>query len=157
MSSAARHARLTAAPKVLEYLAIAASALFTGAAVYVSFVEHPARLTLDDASALQQWKPAYERGTLMQASLAIIAGSLGIASWWRTGNALWLVGAVLVLANWPYTLAVIMPTNMPTNRKLKATAPEAESRTLMLRWGRLHAGHSLLGTASLIIYLCAAV
>lgn len=140
---------------MLESLAIAAAALFTGAALYVSAVEHPARLMLDDAAALRQWKPAYERGTLMQASLAIVGGLLGIASWWRGGDMLWLLGAVLILANWPYTLGIIMPVN----KKLKATAEEAAgpaSRALMQRWGQLHAGRSFLGTASLIVYLFAA-
>ena len=36
-------------------LALVASALFTGAAVYVSAVEHPARMTLDVRAALAQW------------------------------------------------------------------------------------------------------
>ncbi len=141
---------------MIEYLAIAASALFCGAAIYVSVAEHPARLMLDDASALKQWKPAYARGAAMQASLAVVAGLLGIASWWQSGEILWLLGAVIMLANWPYTLLVIMPTN----HKLKAIAPEAasaESRALLLHWGKLHAGRSLLGAASLIVYLCAAL
>jgi len=140
---------------MLENLAVAAAALFSGAAIYVSVAEHPARLTLDDASALKQWKPAYERGATMQASLAIVAGLLGLASWWQTEEILWLIGAVLILANWPYTLWAIMPTN----RELKAIAPEAaeaRSRTPMLRWGKLHAGRSILGVASLIAYLGAA-
>lgn len=138
---------------MLESLAIAASALFTGAAIYVSAVEHPTRLMLDDASALQQWKPAYERGTLMQASLAIVAGLLGIACWWREGELLWLLGAALALANWPYTLAIIMPVN----RKLKeADAANAQTRELLRQWGNLHAGRSLLGVASLIVFVWAA-
>ena len=138
---------------MLESLAIAASALFTGAAIYVSAVEHPARLMLDDASALGQWKPAYQRGTFMQASLAIVAGLLGIASWWRDADVLWLLGALSALANWPYTLGIVMPVN----RKLKATATIAmETRALLKQWGNLHAGRSLLGVASLIIYVWAA-
>ena len=52
--------------------AIVAAALFGGAAVYINFVEQPARLGLNDQSLLDEWKPAYKRGTLMQAPLAVI-------------------------------------------------------------------------------------
>jgi hypothetical protein len=37
-------------------LALIAAALFAGAALYVSAVEHPARRELDDLSQLIEWK-----------------------------------------------------------------------------------------------------
>jgi len=44
-------------------LALIAAGLFTGAALYVSACEQPARLHLEDDALLTQWKPAYKRGT----------------------------------------------------------------------------------------------
>jgi hypothetical protein len=52
---------------LIQALAILATALFTGAAVYVTFVEHPARLACPTEVALAQWRRSYPRGTLMQA------------------------------------------------------------------------------------------
>ena len=92
-------------------LALTVAALFTGAASYVSFVEHPARAMLDDRAQLEEWKPAYARGAVMQASLAAIGFGLGAAAWWMTGDLRWLVGGLILLAGWPYTLLIIMPTN----------------------------------------------
>lgn len=64
---------------------IITAALFSGAAVYINFVEQPARLGLTDQSLLEEWKPAYKRGTLMQAPLAVIGFLLGTWAWWQSG------------------------------------------------------------------------
>jgi hypothetical protein len=74
------------------HLALVTAALFTGAAFYVGFAEQPARLGLDDRALLAEWKPAYKRGTTMQAPLAVIGFILGILAWWLTGGVMFLIG-----------------------------------------------------------------
>jgi anthrone oxygenase-like protein len=136
------------------HFALLAAALFAGAAIYVSVAEHPARLALDDEAGLRQWRPSYARGKVMQGLLALAGSALALWVWWHSLNQLWLIGALLLLANWPFTLAVIMPVN----RKLEAAAPGAagpETRTLLRRWGRLHAVRSALGAAAALVMLCA--
>jgi hypothetical protein len=134
-------------------LALVAAALFTGAAIYVSIAEQPARLALDDAAMLAEWQPAYARGAPMQASLAVVGFLLGLGAWWQSGAWLWLIGAALLVANWPYTLVCIMPVN----RKLKAIEAGPDSRALMQLWGRLHAGRSLLGCGAVLCMLGASI
>lgn len=140
---------------IVGILALVVASVFAGAAFYVSFAEHPARSMLEDRPQLQQWKPAYERGALMQASLAVIGFLLGIAAWWQTRDELWLAGAVALVANWPYTMLIIMPVN----NALKAISLDdagVESRTLLQRWGRLHARRTMLGVISTLLFLWAA-
>jgi hypothetical protein len=137
-------------------VALVIAALFTGAALYINVVEQPARLHLGHDALLTEWKPSYKRGLAMQAPLAIIGFVLGVLARWQTGNWLWIIGALLLIANWPYTLLVIMPTN----RKLMATELSSggrETRNLIEHWARLHAVRTALGFAATVIFLWASV
>jgi hypothetical protein len=129
-------------------LALLASAAFAGAAVYVSLVQQPARLELDDQALLKEWRPAYKRGTLMRAPLARAWPCRAAA----TGGVGWIAGGLLMLCNWPFTFIAIMSTN----RSLMAIEIDAagpRSRSLGERWGFLHAGRSALGVTCAYIPL----
>ena len=92
----------------------------------------------------------------MQASLAVAGFLLGTLAWWQTGNWAWLIGAILIVTNWPYTRLVILPTN----NKLMAVEPMQAgpaSRALLERWGRLHAVRTALGFAATLVFLWASI
>jgi hypothetical protein len=133
-------------------LALVVAAVFTGAAIYVSVAEQPARLGLEDAALISEWKPAYKRGTAMQAPLAAIGCLFGLIAWWQTGHLTCLLGAILMIANWPWTLLGIMPTNKAL-MAIDATRPPPQTRALVLRWGKLHAVRSALGVLATLAFL----
>jgi hypothetical protein len=128
--------------------------MFTGAAVYISLVEHPARLSCGTEVAARQWAPSYQRAAVMQAALAILAGVGGVASWIHGEGAAWLWGGLMILAVVPFTLLVIRPTNDALLAPGLDPA-SAETRELLERWGRLHAVRSGLGLAASIVYVFA--
>ena len=137
-------------------LALIAAALFTGAAFYVSIAEQPARLGLDDESLLSEWKSSYKRGFAMQAPLAIAGCLFGFIAWWQTKELGFLIGAIAMIANWPWTLLGIMPTN----NALMATevaAAGSQSRALVVRWGTLHAVRTVLGIVATVAFFWAGV
>ena len=125
-------------------LALIASAIFAGAAFYVNFAEQPARLTLDDRALLTEWKPAYKRGAAMQAPLAVVGFLFGILAWWQISDSAFLVGAILIIAPWPWTLVVIKPVNDALlATELDRAGPP--SRALIVKWGAIHAVRTVLG------------
>lgn len=135
-------------------IALLLAAAFAGAAFYIHVAEQPARLGLDDKNLLNEWKPSYAGGFAMQGSLAVASALMGFAAAWFTKDWRWIVGAVLMLANWPYTLFGMMPTN----NKLKAIGENdagPASRQLIESWGRLHAVRTTLGIAATLAFLWA--
>ncbi len=137
-------------------LSLIAAALFTGAAIYVNVAEQPARLHLGYQALLTQWKPAYRRGFAMQAPLALVGSILGLLTAWQTEKWLWLVGAVVLLANWPFTLLVVGPVNKQLKR-IHSAGAGPESRRLIEKWGKLHAVRSALGCGAMLIFLWASM
>jgi hypothetical protein len=136
-------------PETLTQLALVVAALFTGAAVYVNVVEHPARRNLDPRAALQEWQPAYKRGAAMQASLALVGFVLAAAAAWLGAGPFVALGAALIIAPWPWTYLAIMPLN----KRLLATTPDTagfDVHSMLDRWNALHRVRTLLGAAATV-------
>ena len=122
---------------VAESLAMMSTAVFFGAALYISLVEHPARLEAGVDVALRQFPHSYKRAARLQASLAVIGSLAGVAAWLLGSSVWWAVSALLLFAVVPLTLVVIFPTNKRLlDPDLEATDPAALS--LLTRWGTLH-------------------
>jgi len=137
---------------LFEFLAIVCAGLFAGAALYVTFVEHPARLECGTLLAATEFGPSYRRGTVMQASLAAV-GLLAATVAWAQGRGLQvLTGGLLLGIVVPFTLLVILPTNQ---RLLDPALDRAsvEARRLLERWGRLHAVRSVTSVAGFLVLL----
>ena len=143
---------------LIGLIALMIAAAFTGAAFYINFAEHPARMAIPTEPAVLQWRPAYHRGVAMQGGLAVAGGLCALWQGFALPDAaaapFLLAGGAALLANWPYTLLVILPVN----RKLEADGAEhaPESAALLRRWNRLHAGRTLLGLLATAMLLTAA-
>jgi hypothetical protein len=58
--------------QIAEFIADLSCALFTGAAVYITFIEHPARMQCGVEIAATEFAPSYRRATVMQATSAAV-------------------------------------------------------------------------------------
>lgn len=137
---------------ILVFVATLAAGLFAGAALYVTAVEHPARVSCGTEVALREFGPSYQRGAIMQASLAVTGALAGFGAAWQRQD-LWMVVAALLLGSVvPFTLLVIFPTNARLlDPALDPRGPDAPRH--LARWGRLHAVRTVLSLASFLILL----
>jgi uncharacterized membrane protein len=135
-----------------KFLATFCCGLFAGAAAYISFVEHPARMECGTAIAVTQFGPSYRRATIMQATLAVLGFIAAILVWFVERNIWWLVGGAIFVSVVPFTLIIILPTN---KRLLEPTLDKTSSQAheLLTRWHRLHAVRTVLSCIALVIFL----
>jgi hypothetical protein len=138
-----------------ELVAVLCAGAFAGAAIYITAVEHPARLSCGTALALAEFGPSYRPATVMQASLAVLGLLATVIAFFQGRGPVVLVGGLLLGAVVPFTLIVILPTN---NRLLdpglERQSPEALA--LLNRWGHLHAVRSVasaLAFGVLVVHL----
>jgi hypothetical protein len=141
------------AAALLTSAALVSAVTFTAWALYVTLVEHPARIASGAAAGRAQFGPSYHRAAPWQASFAVIALLSGALQAALTGRWTWLAGALAIGAAIPLTLVVIQPVN----HRLLSGAPlaDAEILSLLERWGRLHAVRTVLGAAGLLAFLYA--
>jgi hypothetical protein len=141
-------------PNAVEFVAIVACAMYSGAAVYVTLVEHPARLACATEMAWAQWTQSVRR-TPRYAALTLVAATAGLVQGRLTIGCLWTYGSIILLAVVPFTVIAMLPTQ----RRL--TAPtwdpaSVETRAMLEQWGRRHAVRGWLGLAALSLFLWAA-
>ena len=119
--------------QIAEFVAVLACSLFAGASVYITFIEHPARMQCGVEIAATEFAPSYRRATVMQATCAALGLASSVVAWVAGASLWWLVAGVLLGSVIPFTLIVILPTN---KRLLRPTLDRRleETEGLLTRW-----------------------
>jgi Domain of unknown function (DUF1772) len=134
-----------------EFVAVLTCSVF-GAALYISLVEHPARMQCGIEIAATQFAPSYRRATVMQATLAALGLLSSVGAWLAGATFWWPVGGVVLRAVIPFTLIVILPTNKQLlSPSLDKRSPQTER--LLARWHSLHAVRTAFSGVALILLL----
>jgi hypothetical protein len=138
--------------QLAEIFAALCCGLFSGAALYVSLVEHPARMECGTQLAATEFGPSYRRAAMLQALLAVLGSLSATLVGIRGGRVAWIWGAVLFFSVVPYTLLVILPTN---KQLLEPSLDRSSERAhaLLVRWGRLHAVRTIVSLMALVLFL----
>ncbi len=92
-------------------IALIFAAAFAGAAIYLNWVEQPARLALDDEALLSEWGPSDSRGVALLSAFALAAAVAGFLAYFETQDVRYVFGALIAISSWPYAFFVMAPLN----------------------------------------------
>jgi hypothetical protein len=133
-----------------EIFSFICTGLFAGAALYISVVEHPARMANTLGVALAEFRPSYKRAAVMQVILAVggVIGAIG-AYFLGRGISTLVAGIVLAIVI-PFTLIVILPINRQLLDETRV-AQTPDTQELLEKWGRLHNVRTVASLLALVI------
>lgn len=137
---------------IYELAAALAAGLFTGAALYILFVEHPARLEYGPPLAVKEFTASYKRAAIMQPSLAFLGFLAGLLAWLAGSSLWWLIGGAALGSLFPYTIIRMLPINKQLHDASLDQKP-ALARELLERWGRWHRLRCLIGLGAFVLFL----
>ncbi len=134
-------------------IALAFAAAFAGAAVYVNWVEQPARMGLDEEALLSEWAPSDSRGVALLAAFALAAAIAGFIAYFESDDVRWVFGALIIIATWPYAFFVMAPLN---NQILSLRGQDVGAATALVRqWGLIESGFAAIGVIAVAVFLWA--
>ena len=132
-------------------IALAFAAAFAGAAIYLNWVEQPARLALDEEALLSEWGPSDSRGVALLSAFALAAAVAGFVAYFETEDVRYVFGALIMIASWPYAFFVMAPLN---NQILALRGSDVgAARALVRQWGYIEAGFGAIGVAAVAMFL----
>lgn len=122
---------------LLESTTVFCVGLMTGAVLYTSIVEVPARAALSPSDQLTNWQSIFPRAAKVLKNFGLFVTVLLILTTLITLNFFWFLAAALLFGLGPFTALKISPTN---NKLLAMTKVEDanEVTALIAKWGELH-------------------
>ncbi len=135
-----------------ERFALLATGIFFGAALYVTTVEHPARIEAGTDAALRQFRPSARRAARLQGSAAVIGSLSSLAAWLLGSSSSWAFAAAILFLAIPITFLSIFPINKQLLDPNLQPTDEAVSR-LLTEWGRLHSARTIVGLLAFTIQI----
>jgi len=141
---------------LVEFFAIFLCGTFFGAAVYISIAQHPACMKAGVPVAAKFFPPMYNLAAPLQIALAVGGTVAGLIQWYLVSDALWAIGAALLVFVMPFTLIVLKPIN---DQLLDPNTERSNSETesLLNQWAPRHWVRSIASGMSFIVYLWASV
>ena len=97
------------------------------------------------------WPPRCKLALPIPSGLSVASSLAALIVGYYSADWRAFAGSILVLANWPFTLFIIMPVN----KRLMAMSEReagAGSRAMLIQWGKLHNVRSALGSAAALIF-----
>jgi len=131
-----------------EIISFISTGLFAGVALYISFVEQPARLASTTEVALAEWRFSFRRAAYLQIVLVTVGVLSAIAAFYLGRGVSVFVAGMLLATVVAWTLVAIVPVNRQLLDPARvSTTPDTD--VLLKKWGRLHLIRTIAALLSL--------
>lgn len=131
-----------------EIISFMSTGLFAGVALYISFVEQPARLASTTEVALAEWRFSFRRAAYLQIVLVTVGVLSAIAAFYLGRGVAVFVAGMLLATVMAWTLVAIVPVNRQLLDPARvSTTPDTD--VLLKKWGRLHLIRTIAALLSL--------
>jgi hypothetical protein len=126
------------------------SGLFAGNSLYVSLVEHPARMECSTNVAITVFKSSFKRVAKLQAVLAVSGFLSSTGVYLLEHDSRWLASGLLLLSVFPYTFLVMWPTNkLLLDEKIDKDSDK--TKYLLQKWGRMHMFRTVISSVTMLL------
>lgn len=147
----------------LDLIAFTSTFLFCGAALYISLVEHPARMQLPTHEAVQWFRKSYPRAAVLQPThlrIGLVASALRyfkatppVVLHTESLQRAHLVNLVISLTIAVWTAKLMVPGNKALMGAQQLS--DSQSNKLLQTWGMKHAVRTLLSGVAMLALLIA--
>ena len=98
-------------PDIYARLAVLTAGLFSGAAIFISLGEHPARMACGTKLASTVFPGSFKRAAIIQSIFQLLSTLFSVLAWLNGSDIEWLYYGLLFLTLMPYTFFILMPIN----------------------------------------------
>ncbi|OQR84325.1 hypothetical protein THRCLA_23088 [Thraustotheca clavata] len=136
---------------MFKLVAVGSCGMYTGAALYISIVQHPSLLCVQDHEIQGRFfADMYRRATRFMAPLSVISSVSALSIWFfDKSEKLWLISGLLMASLLPYTTLAMLRLNLEL---CSVRSPARRSSSLLysklIQWGRLHAVRSVISATA---------
>lgn len=138
--------------EILILLTIIGMGAIFGIALCATVVVHPLLLQVKSATAIEVFKPFFNRTHMSVLILSIFVSLTALGASFVSGEWSWFIISLLMHLNGPYTIFAMMPLN---HRLMEDDVnPDSEqTQSDLHRWGNLHAVRTILNGMVFILFI----
>ncbi|KAF9969807.1 hypothetical protein BGZ73_007669 [Actinomortierella ambigua] len=130
-------------------LSVAAIGIFSGTALSFNTFILPSLRKFSAASSLSVWNAMFHKAGVSQISMIVIGTLSSAAVYYKTKNAYFLYGSVVMASIFPYTLGLLGSVNNQLIEAHKAGTAGPHTEALLSRWEKINLGRAILGLTAL--------
>lgn len=142
--------------EILVVIILSLMGIQFGVALTATLIVHPILVKVKKTSAVELFKPFFDKTHIMVLILSIFVTILAIVYSIFSGNLWWAGMSLLLHLNGPYTLLFMMPIN---KRLMDENVDPLSEQTAndLKRWGKLHLVRTFLNGIIFLTFIILAV